>query len=433
MKANRKLAPNEQSMEILNCCAGSFNVVTTSHIQGGLNEKIVRQALDLIQSRHPRLNSRIVGNLDSLRFVFGAAKIPLRVVYKQEIEQWQEVACEEVNQPIESHKGLVRAVLIIFSEEKRNYLITTLHHAISDGLSTVQLHSEILNYCHKIAVNKIEDNISTLLPLPPIKKLMPKSMQGITAPIKGCLLLLRLQLKLLWYRPKTLIFEKFVPIKLRRCAMLHKKLNQETTTQLLENCRKNKTTVQGALCAAMLLAVAKKIKTNDKASLNLSCSSYVDLRKRLKSTISHEDLGVLASAITTFHTLGANTSFWDLARDVREKLKINLETEDIFSYVLMTMKIYSYALSRPHKAPVTVGLTNIGQINIPSEYGLFKLEEISFTVSQAVFGGVFNAAVTTYQGRMLLNFMFSEPSISQDTMETLVNDVISLIIDACYR
>src|SRR5579883_272265 len=147
MKANRKLAPNEQSMEILNCCAGSFNVVTTSHIQGGLNEKIVRQALDLIQSRHPRLNSRIVGNLDSLRFVFGAAKIPLRVVYKQEIEQWQEVACEEVNQPIESHKGLVRAVLIIFSEEKRNYLITTLHHAISDGLSTVQLHSEILNYC----------------------------------------------------------------------------------------------------------------------------------------------------------------------------------------------------------------------------------------------------------------------------------------------
>lgn len=97
MTGNRKLAPNEQSMEILNRCAGSFNIVTISRVKGGLKEEIVKQALDLIQTRHPRLNSCIVGALDSLRFCFGAIKIPLRIVSKQSSEQWQEIVLEELN------------------------------------------------------------------------------------------------------------------------------------------------------------------------------------------------------------------------------------------------------------------------------------------------------------------------------------------------
>lgn len=55
------------------------------------------------------------------------------------------------------------------------------------------------------------------------------------------------------------------------------------------------------------------------------------------------------------------------------------------------------------------------------------LEEISFVPALAAFGGVFAAAVSTFQGKMLLNFMFSEPSISQETIEELANNVISIV------
>lgn len=430
---NRKLAHNEQSMEILNRCAGSFNIVTISRIKGGLKEEIIRQALDLIQSRHPRLNSRILGTLDSLKFEFGAIKIPLRVVTKQSIDQWQEVVLEELNQPIDSDKCLGRAVLISFPDEQLNYLLTILHHAISDGLSTVQLHSEILTYCQKIVGDGIEENISTLPPLPDIQELMSKSMQGKIAAIKGILFLLRFKLKLRLHRPQTLKFEKYVPTELRRCNMVQRKLAQETTAQLIELCRKERTTVQGALCAAMMLAVAKEIESENRDDLRLSCRSYVDLRKRLKNEVNRENLGILASAITSLHTLDTNTSFWDLARDVRQQLKVSLESEDIFNVVLMSKKIYESLLSRPNEAPVTVGVTNIGRIDIPNDYGLFQLEEISFVPAQAVFGGVFGAAVTTFKGTMILNFMFSEPSISKEKIEILVNHVISYIVNASNK
>ncbi|NEO03758.1 MAG: alcohol acetyltransferase, partial [Moorea sp. SIO3I7] len=140
---DRKLVPVEQGMEILNRLAKSSYVVTMSRVKGPLSEEILRQALDLIQYRYPCLNSRIVGSLDNLCFeTEGVSKIPLRVVDNLYNEHWQEVVLEELNQEIESDKGLMRAVLVrAESENSANYLITSIHHAISDGLSCVRLHS----------------------------------------------------------------------------------------------------------------------------------------------------------------------------------------------------------------------------------------------------------------------------------------------------
>jgi len=430
MTINRKLAPNEQIMEILNRNVGTLNILTISCIKGGLKEEIIRRALDLIKCRHPRLNSRIVGHVDSLQFSFGNIKIPLRVVQKQSIEQWQEVALEELNQPIDSNKSLARVVLISFPNDQINYLMIILHHAISDGLSTVHLHSEILTYCQKIVEGKIEENISSLRPLSKLQELIPKSKWGKIAAIKRILFLLLLKLKQDLYRPKTLRFNKCIPPELRRCNMVQRKLNQEITAQLIQVCRKERTTVQGALCAAMILAASREMESENRAKLRLSCCSCVDLRNRLKNPVNRNNLGILASAIISLHTVDKNTSFWDLARDVRQQLKTGLESEVIFNMALMSKNIYESALSRPNEAPMTVGVTNIGQIDIPNDYGLFQLEEISFAPVEAVFGGVFGVAVTTFQGTMVLNFMFSEPSMSKKRIEILVNHAFSYIVNA---
>ncbi|MEH1962608.1 MAG: hypothetical protein V7L05_22715 [Nostoc sp.] len=96
MTGNRKLVPIEQALEILNQSANSFNIATISRIIGPLNEEILRQAIDLIQYHHPRLNSRIIGTLDNLRFEMGSSKLPLRVVNNLYKEQWQEVLVEEL-------------------------------------------------------------------------------------------------------------------------------------------------------------------------------------------------------------------------------------------------------------------------------------------------------------------------------------------------
>ncbi|MEM6403963.1 MAG: condensation domain-containing protein, partial [Cyanobacteria bacterium P01_D01_bin.116] len=175
MLENRELVAHEQSMEVLNNLAASLNIVTISRIKGIIAEELLRQALDIIQSRHPLLNSRIVAKKNSFFFEAGADKISLSAVKKQHIQQWEEVVVKELNQKINSDKSLLRVTLINFEEEENIcYFITNIHHAIADASSCIQLHSEILTNCQKITEGKIETHIIRLNQLPSIYKFIPK-------------------------------------------------------------------------------------------------------------------------------------------------------------------------------------------------------------------------------------------------------------------
>ncbi|MBV8886421.1 MAG: hypothetical protein JO235_20835 [Chroococcidiopsidaceae cyanobacterium CP_BM_RX_35] len=388
----------------------------------------------MLQKRHPRLNSRIVGSLDNLRFEDGAIRIPLRVVEKFDSSQWQEVVLEELNQKIESHQGLMRAVLVHFERENNvSYLIITLHHAISDGLSSIQLYSEILTYCQKIAASEPISEVIRLPPLPSVERLLPKSLQGFRGLMDGFYSLLRLKFLHDWHRPETLGFEKYVSIESRRSNMIHRRLDKELTEQIVNCCRQEKTTVQAALCAAMMWAVAKQITVGKRVSIRLSCQSFVSLRQRLQPIIGNEDLGMLVSFIISFHTLETNMSFWGLARNIRQQLEVDLEASAIFSLMLMLRNIFEFLLAHPKEIPTSVALSNIGRVNISQAYGLFKIEEISFTTAAAASGGALVATVLTFAEKMILNFAFSEPSISQRTMEQLVDSTVTYLIDACKR
>jgi NRPS condensation-like uncharacterized protein len=430
---NRKLGRVEQAMEILNRRAKTWNIVTISRIIGPLNEEIIRQTLDLIQYRHPRLNSRIVASIDGLCFKSeGTPKIPLRVVNLLEINHWQEIVDEELNQEIDSNKGLLRAVLVKnLSQKNVSYLITTIHHAISDALSCVQLHSEILTYCQKFVSNDLINSVDSLPALPPIEELLPKWTKGFRSRINGALLLLRLGFNKIWNRPKTLGFEKYAPIAKRRCSIVHRQLEPKLTQELINRCKQENTTVQSALCAAMMFTAARNITKGKRKKLRVSCLSYLDLRRRLQPAISDEHMAVLASSIMGFHTIHTNTSFWELARNVKQYLEVATKNDDIFNMVLMSKRLIEFCLALPKEVSATVSVSNIGKVNIPKVYGPFELEEISFVGSNSLYAGIFSTHVSTFQGKMLLNFAFSQPSISQDTMDTLVNNVVSCILEVC--
>ena len=433
MLENRELAAHEQAMEILNHLAASLNIVTISRVKGIIGEELLRQALDMIQSQHSLLNSRILAKKNSFYFEAGADKISLLVANKQLLKQWEEVVVKELNQKINIDKNLLRVTLVNFEEEENIcYLITTIHHAIADASSCIQLHSEILTNCQKIIEGKVEPNVTQLAQLPSIDKLIPKSFYGVTVKIANALYLLRLKLQLMRYKPTTLNFEKTASLEFCSCGMVHRKLESKLVKRLVEVCRQQKTTVQAALGAAMLFAVAEK--TNNQTKNNyFSFRSSVNLRQRLQPQISSDNLGAIASAVLSFHNFQVNDNFWDLARDIKLKLEKGLANGEAFRQIFTFKSIMKFFLKNPYQSAVSAALTNIGRINIPHNYGQLELEEISFVPAQAAFGGVFAAAVSTFREQMLLNFMYSQPSLSNETIENLADVTISIISDVCNQ
>ncbi len=430
---NRKLGRLEQAMEILNSRAKTWNIVTISRINGYINEETMTQALEMIQCRHPRLNSRIVRFRNSLSFqTQETANIPLRLVKVLATDQWQEVVCQEMNEGIDSSKSLLRVVIVhVLGDEQINYLITTVHHAIADGLSCIKLHSEILTFCQKIVSNEPINSVTSLTPLPPIEELMPQWTKGFRGRVNSIIFLLQLGLQEIWNRPKSLDFEKYVSIAKRHSNIIHRQLNQELTQKFVNSCRQENTTVHNALCAAMMLTVAKTITKIHRKDIRVNCLSYLDLRRHLEPEISDDNLAILASSIMGFHLIKSNSSFWELAREVEQKLEASKKQGDLFNMVLIAKDLIDICCIYPKKIAATVSVSNVGKINIPKSYGKFELEEISFISSNAFFAGVFAIHVSTFKGKMLLNVAFSQPSISCNTMEHLVNNFMSYIFDVC--
>lgn len=426
---NRKLLSNEKAFEIINRRADLSNIVTISRVKGSLNAEIIRQALDIIQHEYPRLNSRIIGDFDNLFFESGVSKIPLRIEEKEYVEQYQEIVLQELNQKMQSAQELIRTVLVTISNDNDvSYLITTTHHAISDGLSCVKLHSRIFKYYQKIASGEMIDKINIYPPLPPFTELLPARIQGLRSKLKVFIFLLKSRIESIKYKPQIFKMEKDVPFNERYCGIIQKKLNNQETTQLKELCKSNNTTVHSALCTAMLLVYAKKLADFKKMNIQLKCQSTVDLRRRIQPAISDEFIGTFTSGINTFHNINKNTSFWNLAREIKRKINMNLKKDDIFSKLFMFDKDFSCLLDNKQSSG-SVYISNIGQVSIPKNYGNFELEEISF-IFATKFRVCPNVSVSTFQNTMILNFPYIEPCISKKTIEDFANNVISVIIEA---
>lgn len=434
MNLERKLVPFERGLEVLNRIGSSLNVVTISKVKGYLNQDDFKKALEIIQKRHPQLQSCISGSIDELEFrKMENFTLPFQVLEHQDSDSWQKVVLNELNQVLDSSESLFRATLIYQPEQNYTYLITTIHHAIIDGISSVKLHSEILNYCgNSQAINNSFSQEVSLPILPPASTLFPDSHTSYRGKINSFIWLLKSLFKQSWLRPKNLKFEQCVPIEARTCDVIYKQIEPTILQSLIERCRAENTTIQGALCSAMLLAATDKIRKDKSQKINVFCRSYVDLRRRLSPVIDNEKLGSLASAVSTFHTINSQTDFWQLAREVKQKVQQGIQRGDMFNIILMFSQALNALLSSAHKAPSAVEVTNLGQVDIPVNYGSLELEEISFMPSQGVFGGVFFAAVTTLRGKMMLNFVFSEPSLSKATIEDLVDQTMSHLIRSCY-
>ena len=422
MTNDRPLVDLEKALELLQRETNSLHVVVVGKIKGFLDPEVLRRSLLFVQLRHPLLNSHIVGPLDHLMFkTEGTEKIPLEVILNSEPEYWQTIFVNELNTKLENQKVLLRATLIKPTEKSTtNYLITRIHHGVIDGISAVHLYSEILSFCQKIVSENQIPEFEKLGPPPCLEKIIA----DYTVENNTESLISELELPI-----DTLPFEKYVPFKQRTCGLIQKQLNASLTQQLIQRCKSEKVTVQGAICSAMMLALAKYLEPEDK-EFYFSCLDAVDMRRRLNSPIGNEQMTFLVSSLVCFHTVNQKMSFWDLAKQATEEIQAKLKTPEIYHRILAFGEGVNI-IENPEKTISSVFVSNIGKVKISSNYGQFELEEISFGASNKMFGSTFTVFVSTFQDQATFNFVYTQPLVSQTVIEKLIKDSMEYLVTSC--
>ena len=422
MTNDRPLVDLEKALELLQRETNSLHVVVVGKIKGFLDPEVLRRSLLFVQLRHPLLNSHIVGPLDHLMFkTEGTEKIPLEVILNSEPEYWQTIFVNELNTKLENKKVLLRATLIKPTEKSTtNYLITRIHHGVIDGISAVHLYSEILSFCQKIVSENQIPEFEKLGPPPCLEKIIA----DYTVENNTESLISELELPI-----DTLPFEKYVPFKQRTCGLIQKQLNASLTQQLIQRCKSEKVTVQGAICSAMMLALAKYLEPEDK-EFYFSCYDAVDMRRRLNSPIGNEQMTFLVSSLVCFHTVNQKMSFWDLAKQSTEEIQAKLKTPEIYHRILAFGEGVNI-IENPEKTIYSVLVSNIGRVKILSNYGQFELEEVSLGASNKMIGSTFAVFASTFQYQATFNFAYTQPLVSQTVIEKLIKDSMEYLVTSC--
>ena len=430
---NRKLGLIENLFEILHDL-GAMIDVNVARIEGLLTPDILRQALNLVQKRHPMLQVHLIELADGLYFESeGTQEIPLSVIDKQYENQGIEIAEDELHQKFSEGLAPLCRVTFLRSSTSNGIseIIATFHHAITDGMSCMRFFDDLLSYCQKIAAGDDIGQVVTMQLLPPLEKLLESRLtknnleEAQDKPSQEI-------------QPPQLIIEREAPPSDRRTRLLTRILSKEMTMMLRNRCRQEETTVHGALCAAILFGAAKIACTD--TPINLSCGSSVNLRKFCEPEVSNEYMGCLASFTgSILHTLKKKTIFWDLARECKSKLSNYLdrgisikqlnsdELRQINKHLILQLANHKMGRSN------TVEISNRGEFKFLDkyEYGNLKLKELYFATGQHIIGSCFCLGVVTFHQQLFCCFTHVVPLVSTQTAELFADSVMDTMQKAC--
>jgi NRPS condensation-like uncharacterized protein len=249
-------------------------IVNIVHIEGSVTPDIVKQALKLVQQRHPMLQVYIVESADGLYFQSkGITEIPLQILYKQDEDEAIKIAEKELHTKFIEGKNPLCRLTLLYSQREQNTceIIITFHHGIVDGISCMRFIDDLIFYYERINNGEYISKVESLEFFPPVENLInydiPTQNKVESHQVKNEKPT----------SPSQLIIENRASVNERFTRMLSRMLTQEKTKVLIGKCKQEKVTVHAAICAAMLFSAAKLLSIDKQ--VNLSYGLPVNLRK----------------------------------------------------------------------------------------------------------------------------------------------------------
>jgi hypothetical protein len=358
-----------------------------AHIEGRTTISAWRAALGAVQERHPLLSVAIktmANGGPSFRTVVDAP-IPLRIT-KAPLSSWQTEVARELATPFNAEQTpLVRAGLLHGLTE--SVLILSAHHSIADGLSVAYL---VRDTVHALAGEALEP----LAPVPAEEPLVymsqyPREDTGNTEQ----------QEPLPEGRPVT-----FRELHHSLPGIDALRLSPELTGKLIERARKERTTVHGARCSALVLAGREA--SDEWISTPVRVLSPFNLRKQIGVG---EDRGVFVWGAGVAMRPGVPASFWEMARFAKSSLAARQSMERVAMEMQGVEQAMGSGIDVPGAAqilsqgfPCEVFLTNLGNLSLQFDCGDLKLKELWGPAVLMGFEGEQTVGVSTVNGSLCM-------------------------------
>ncbi|AZA84422.1 hypothetical protein C1637_06155 [Chryseobacterium lactis] len=392
------------------------NCIFTAKVSGQLLEENFRIALDKIQQKHTLLRVSIDEETEQYPFFIEEKEIspiPLRIVQRQTENDWlYESETEWFRLFDEDKKPLARLVWVKGKEFSE--ILWVMPHCISDGTTGVTLMRELLQL--------LDNPAAELLPYEPFESVndfLPSDFNATTKKFKA-------RLYLMFARFFFMLQSKSKKRNLGKNYALHRKLDPKTTAQITEKCKANGISVHALLCASFMQAFREVQGEKAKGKV----ISPVDVRHFIPE-IKQDHLFAFAPTVELSIKKG-NHSVLDNAKEIKKELfeKINkMEARELLWMGEQMHPIVERMISllKSSNGGHDVTLSNMGKIDIPSDYQHFKLETI---ISPTVAFPWLNSntlVASTYNRQMDFTFMSNEHFLPKEEAMKIKDKALELL------
>ncbi|MFI5496795.1 condensation domain-containing protein [Actinoplanes sp. NPDC051859] len=409
-----------------------LHVVARVRLRGEFPPELARRSLDGLQARHPLLQVAIVEDGQGVAFVPCGAPIALRRVTASDADtSWQrEINDRELVDRLDVGTGpLLRAVIIDYGNAVQD-LILTAAHCIADGTTALALLQQWIRIADDNRSGATSPGPLRSLPAP--EDMFPHRQRGALAIVAAQL---RDQLARWRWRPRRLTASTPVPYGDRRTGFLHRSLSPAQVDALAEACRREATTVHGALAAAMAAAVAEEGRPGRGG--HVIVGSPIDFRRDLTPPVESDEAGAYVATVPSLVGYQPGAALWPAARAVsRDVARRRRRGEHLAMISLLRWAgPASVASSMPfvrrveRQGPGNLCLSNLGRHDFPDELGPWRLSGAQFIAGISV-SGSFVATVNTTHGHLFWNFTYIDGIVPRDRAERLADACVTTLLSA---
>ncbi|MGE5342737.1 MAG: phthiocerol/phthiodiolone dimycocerosyl transferase family protein [Candidatus Omnitrophota bacterium] len=433
---NRPLSPLEHVVWLVDQ-AIQQNFVMVAHLAYEAGkftnlETVLRETVDVLQEKYPPLKCKITGGESP---AFGSEqipKIPITRIDRKHSHHWVQIVEKEMIEPLPWAFGpLVRIHALLSKKKNKCDLLVTFCHIIADATSGVIFFQDLLTILGKRLKGVTVEKDAPHFPLPSPDHLLRNNLKFETESLED----------IPPNEPAEFRGDKDVPPDKRITRVIQRILSPSVSQKLVDRCKQEKTSVHGALCAALLQVMVKMIRESHeeyrkKGPLRIGCLTPINMRDSFTQNVD-ACMGDFISQAIHYQPIDENASLWEEAQKVKESLQREIRAgNDIKGIQNAGECLESYQSSfhlarKLNQASAPVLVTNLGKLTLREQFDNLKLDSLHFTVGvNADSKNGFGMAVTTFRGRLAINFLYADPFISSQRANQIVKNIMKRLTDA---